>query len=168
MTARQRNIMIKIKKNCRFEYKLSYKAVSKGSSKKEYIRILKCLEHTHLIHINSFSFKIHETGTVEYQTFIKQARKYRVDNISYLESQILLEQEHQRLILNQKTYYNLLRKNPANASNFNIITALLKKLNKAEFVYKTRIEDEIDINDRVIKRKMIQIMFFHKEIICFA
>src|SRR5438477_66394 len=35
---RQRNIMIKIKKDCHFEYLLFYKIISKGSSKKKYIK----------------------------------------------------------------------------------------------------------------------------------
>jgi hypothetical protein len=85
--------------------------------------------------------------------------------VSYLESQALLEQKHQGLILNQKTYYNLLRKKPGDVYNPNTITALLKKLNKAGFIYRTRIEDKIDENKRVVKRKLIQIIFFYKEII---
>jgi hypothetical protein len=88
--------------------------------------------------------------------------------VSYLESQALLEQEHQGLILNQKTYYNLLRKKPSDAYNSNIIIALLKKLNKAGFMYRIRTEDEIDKNERVVKRKLIQIIFFYKEVIRFA
>src|SRR5438034_7365451 len=60
MTDRQRDTMIKAKKDCHFKYILSYKAVSKGSYEKEYIGTLRCLEHTHLININPFSFKIHE------------------------------------------------------------------------------------------------------------
>jgi hypothetical protein len=147
--------MIKIKKDCRFEYILFYKAVSKKSSKKEYIGTFKCLKHIHPININFFSFKIHETGIVEYQTFIGQVYKYRVDNIFYSENQVFFEQEHQGFILHQKTYYNLLRKKPDNASNFNIIIALFKELNEAGFVYKIRIEDEINANEKMIKRKMI-------------
>jgi hypothetical protein len=85
--------------------------------------------------------------------------------VSYLESQAFLEQEHQGLILNQKTYYNLLRKKPGDAYNLNTITALLKELNKTGFMYKTRTEDKIDENKRVIKRKLIQIIFFHREVI---
>ena len=71
VTARQRNTMIKVKKDCRFEYKLSYKAISKGSSKKEYIRILKYLKYIYLIYINPFSFKIYKTGIIKYQTLIR-------------------------------------------------------------------------------------------------
>ena len=66
VTDRQRDTMVKVKKDCRFKYILSYKAVSRGSNEKEYIRTFRYLEHTHLIYLNPFSFKVHETGTVEY------------------------------------------------------------------------------------------------------
>jgi hypothetical protein len=35
-------------------------------------------------------------------------------------------------------------------------------------MYRTRTEDEIDVNERVVKRKLIQIIFFHREVIRFA
>jgi hypothetical protein len=57
--------------------------------------------------------------------------------------------------LNHKTYYNLLRKKPGDTHNLNTIAALLKELNEAGFMYKTRTEDETDKNKRVIKRKLI-------------
>jgi hypothetical protein len=75
--------------------------------------------------------------------------------VFYLESQALLKQKHQGLILNQKTHYNLLRKKSGDAYNLNIITALLKKLNKVGFIYKIRTEDEINKNKRIVKRKLI-------------
>jgi hypothetical protein len=71
MIDKQRNTMIKVKKDCRFKYTLSYKAVSRGSDEKKYIKTLRYLEHTHSIYLNPFSFKVHETGIVEYQTLIK-------------------------------------------------------------------------------------------------
>jgi hypothetical protein len=55
-----------------------------------------------------------------------------------------------------------LRKKSDNISNLNTITALLKELNEVGFMYRICIEDEIDANERVIKRKIIQIMFFIK------
>jgi len=58
-----------------------------------------------------------------------------------------------------------LRKKPGDANNPDIITALLKELDEAGFVYRTRTEDEIDANGRVVKRKLIQIIFFHREVI---
>jgi hypothetical protein len=78
VSGRQRNTMVKAKKDCGFKYLLSHKAVSKGSDEKEYIGTLKCLEHTHPLHLNPFSFKVHEKSTVEYQTLVTQARKYRI------------------------------------------------------------------------------------------
>jgi adenine C2-methylase RlmN of 23S rRNA A2503 and tRNA A37 len=63
---KQRDTMIKVKKDCRFEYTLSYKTINNRSSEKKYIKTLKSLNHTHLIYLNPFSFKVHETGTVEY------------------------------------------------------------------------------------------------------
>ena len=74
MTDRQRNTMVKDKKDCGFKYLLSYKTVSKGSEEKEYIRTLKCLTHTYELHLNPFSFKVYEKSTVEYQTLVVQAR----------------------------------------------------------------------------------------------
>lgn len=85
--------------------------------------------------------------------------------MSYSESQILLEQEYQGLILSQKTYYNLLRKKPGDTSNPDTITILLKELHEVGFVYRTRIKNEVDKNERVIKRKLIQIVFFYKEVV---
>jgi hypothetical protein len=45
---------------------------------------------------------------------------------------------------------------------------MLKELDEAGFVYRTRTEDEVDENERVVKRRLIQIVFFHKEVVRFA
>jgi hypothetical protein len=66
MTDRQRDTMIKAKKDCRFEYTLFYKAISNGSSEKKYTRTLKNLNYIYLIYLNPFSFKVYKTGTIEY------------------------------------------------------------------------------------------------------
>ncbi len=63
---RQCNTMIKVKKDYWFEYILSYKAVSKGSSKKEYIRTFKCFKYIYLIYINFFLFKIYKIKIIKY------------------------------------------------------------------------------------------------------
>ena len=57
VTDRQRDAMIKAKKDCHFEYSLSYKAVSRGGSEKQYIGTLKCLGHTHRINLNLVLFQ---------------------------------------------------------------------------------------------------------------
>jgi hypothetical protein len=58
--------MIKAKKNCGFNYLLSYKAVRKGGEEIRYIKTLKYLTYTYKLHLNPFSFKVHEKSTVEY------------------------------------------------------------------------------------------------------
>jgi MULE transposase domain len=164
---RQRDTMIKAKKDCGFEYLLSHKAVSKGSKDKEYIGTLKCLNHTHPLYLNPFSFKVHEKSTVEYQALVAQAREYRIGKSSYAESQELLEQELLGMTISQKTYYNLLQKKLGDSSNPGTIDGLLAVLNEASFTFRCRTKDEME-GDRIIKRKLIQIVFFHKEAIRFG
>jgi len=147
--------MVKAKKDCQFEYLLSYKGVSRGSEKKHFIGTAKCLLHTHTIYLNPFSFKVHEKNTTEYQTLIGQAKKYRSGKITYAESQELLKQEEQGLVLGNKTYYNLLRKRPGDSSNPDTVTGLLKVLDDLGFIYRTRTKDEIDDNGKVVSRKLL-------------
>jgi adenine C2-methylase RlmN of 23S rRNA A2503 and tRNA A37 len=66
VTDRQRDTMVKAKKDCRFEYTLFYKAISNRNSEKKYTGTLKSLDHTYLIYLNPFSFKVYKTGTIEY------------------------------------------------------------------------------------------------------
>jgi hypothetical protein len=63
---RQRDTMVKAKKDCRFKYTLSYKAISNRSSEKEYTGTLKSLDHTHSIYLNPFSFKVYKTKAIKY------------------------------------------------------------------------------------------------------
>jgi hypothetical protein len=51
MTDRQRNTMVKAKKDCGFNYLLSHETVSKGSEEKKHIETFKCLTHTHELHL---------------------------------------------------------------------------------------------------------------------
>jgi len=66
ITNRQRNTIIKTKRDYYFEYLLSYKAVSRGSEEKQYIKTLKYLTYTYSIYLNPFSFKVYEKGTSKY------------------------------------------------------------------------------------------------------
>src|SRR5438045_2382231 len=71
------------------------------------------------------------------------------------------------MTISQKTYYNLLRKKPGDSSNLGIIDGLLAVLNEASFIFRCRIKDEIE-GDYIVKRKLIQIVFFYKEAIRFG
>ena len=67
---RQRDTMIKAKKDYYFEYNLFYKPINRGSSEKQYIGTLKYLSYIYYINLNPFSFKVHEINIIEYQALI--------------------------------------------------------------------------------------------------
>ena len=48
-----------------------------------------------------------------------------------------------------------MRKKPGNADNPNTITTLLKELDEAGFIYRIRTEDKIDVNEKIVKYKII-------------
>jgi hypothetical protein len=74
--------MVKAKKGCGFKYLLSHKAVNKRSEVRDN-EMLKCLTHTHELHLNPFSFKVRDKSTVEYQILVVQVRKRRIGKVSY-------------------------------------------------------------------------------------
>jgi hypothetical protein len=166
VTGRQRNTMVKAKKDCGFNYLLSHKAVSKGSEEKMHIGTLKCLTHTHELHLNPFSFKVHEKSTTGYQALVAQARKYRIGKVSYTESQQLLDQERLDMTISQKTFYSLLRRQPSDSSNPGTIDGLLASLHESDLVYRTRTDGELQ-GDRIVSRKLVQVVFFLKDAIRF-
>jgi hypothetical protein len=114
VTDRQRNKMVKAKKDCGFNYPLSHKTVSKGSEERKYVGTLKCLTHTHKSHLSPSSFKAHEKSTVEYKALV-EARKCRIGKVSYTEGQQLLKQARLEMIISQKTFYYL--QNPISRSS---------------------------------------------------
>jgi hypothetical protein len=85
VTDRQRNKMVKAKKDCGFNYPLSHETVSKGSEERKYVGTLKCLTHTHKPHLSPSSFKAHEKSTVEYKALV-EAGKCRWESTLYRES----------------------------------------------------------------------------------
>jgi hypothetical protein len=70
VTDRQRNTMVKAKKDYGFNYLLSHKTISKSGEEKKYVRTLKCLTHTHELYLNPFSFKVLKKSTVEYRALL--------------------------------------------------------------------------------------------------
>jgi hypothetical protein len=71
MINKHRDTIVKVNKDCRFKYILFYKAISNKGKEKKHIKTLKSLNYTHLIYLNPFSFKVHETRTIKYQTLIR-------------------------------------------------------------------------------------------------
>ena len=68
------------------------------------------------------------------------------------------------MTISQKTFYNLLRRQPGDSSNSSTIDGLLAALYESDFVYRTRIKNELE-GDRVVSRKLVQIVFFIKDAI---
>ena len=66
MINRQRNMMVKAKKNYSFKYLLFYKAINKDSKEKEYIKTLKYLNYIYYINLNPFLFKIYKIAIIKY------------------------------------------------------------------------------------------------------
>jgi hypothetical protein len=71
------------------------------------------------------------------------------------------------MTISQKTFYNLLRRQPGDSNNPSTINGLLAALDESEFVYRTRIKDELK-EDRMVSRQLVQIVFFIKDVIRFG
>ena len=71
------------------------------------------------------------------------------------------------MTISQETFYNLLRRQPGDSSNPSTIDGLLAALHESDFVYRTRTKDELK-GDRVVTRKLVQIVFFMKDAIRFG
>jgi hypothetical protein len=72
----------------------------------------------------------------------KLSVKVAIGKMSYIESQRMLEQERLGMIIIQKTFYNLLRRQPSDSSKPSLIDGLLAALHESDFVYRKRTEVE--------------------------
>ena len=75
----------------------------------------------------------------------------------------VLNCEEYGLIIDSKTYYNLVRNERGDKNKERIISGLLIALDDAKFKYRTRVETELDRLGRPINRKLIQIVFWHPQ-----
>ena len=73
VTNRQRNTVVKKEKTAALTIRCPTELSIKAARKKKYIGALKCLTHTHELHLNPFSFKAHEKSTVEHQILVVQS-----------------------------------------------------------------------------------------------
>jgi hypothetical protein len=67
----------------------------------------------------------------------------------------VLEAEELGLVLTSREYYNSLRKFVPDKAKPETIDALLIELHKAGFIYRTRVQEDINNEDNVVERKMI-------------
>ena|SRR5436190_184859 len=110
------------------------------------------LLHFHDLADNPLSYSRHRQALNDYQALIRTARKHRIVIISYLESRRVLKVKELGLMLISCEYYNCLWKSVPDIAQSETINALLMKLHKAGFMYRTRVRVEEDGEDNVVKR----------------
>ena len=83
ISERQRDTKQKVKKDCQWQYLLSHK-LFKGE--RRFINTALYQGHIHDIYLNPYSFKVHETSSLEYLNLVVTAQKYRDGGCSYADS----------------------------------------------------------------------------------
>ena len=156
---RQRNLTSVRQTGCQWCCKVSYKSIGKrGSGKKGYILTVKCLDHHgHELVDNPLIFQRHKERLEEYQALKTQARAHRISIIPYSVSRRVLESADEfGLKLTSREYYNIVKIKPVDGTDEKLIEGLLVAIQEAGFIYRPRIETEVDIESgAVISRKLL-------------
>jgi hypothetical protein len=163
VSRRQRNSTVNQKYDCSFECFLSYKSVSRGSQEKAYLLTVKNLSYNYDIHLNPFGFKMHEKATEEYQRQAVSAIKFRTVAVPYLVHRRVLDRAEFGLIIDRRTYYNLVRNEHGDKKQDRTISGLLIALDEAGFRYRTKVEVEMDTFEKSVTRKLVQIVFCYPD-----
>lgn len=154
------------RKGCPVQYVLAFKIVDFVTKERAYIGRWKEETHQHHeLYLNPFSFHAHKQSTEAHQQLTAQARKYRVAQQSYSKACQLLREEGSGLVLDQRTYYNLVRHQKFDKEKDKTVEGLLNALDEEGFLHRHRTEkvvEGLDEDERVIGRKLIQIFFWSK------
>jgi hypothetical protein len=89
----------------------------------------------------------------------------RIISVPYLVYRRVLNRDDLGLIIDAKSYYNLVRNQRGNKEKDTTISGLLVVFNLADFHYRTRVEDLLNDLGIIISRKLLQIWFIHPEAI---
>jgi hypothetical protein len=109
----------------------------------------------HQLLANPLEYSFYRFSLDKYKTLIHTVIKYRIAIIPYSDSRRVLETEEFGIVINTREYYNTVRKMISNNVMPKTINRLLIALEKEEFIYRTRVEEELDEENRLIKRKLI-------------
>jgi len=168
-TKRKRDTQTK-KKDCPVLYCLSYKIVNWDTKERGYVGGWKEDHHeNHMLHLNPFSFPVHQQSIDAYQIQVAAAIRLRVAKQPYSMACQLLEDSSNGLLIGKRAYYNLtvVRDKLADKERDDTITALLYGLREDNFRFATRTTEELEVQedgtDKVISRKLVQIFFYHIE-----
>jgi hypothetical protein len=134
LTIRQRDTANQ-RKDCKVFYKLTYKKVP-GSNERHWRGIWRgdsSHEASHTFPLNPFGWKEHREATEEYQELLNEARHYRYAMEPYSRATKLLSLRSLGLVIDKRTYYNVIRHKPLNKHKPDTIAGLLQALDEREF-----------------------------------
>jgi MULE transposase domain len=118
--------------------------------------------HSHALLLNPLEYVEHRKGTVEYQTQAAQATTHRIKTVPFSVSRRVLEDPEFGLMLTATEYYNFVRKSKLKTElGRQNVEGLLVALQEKGFIYRCRVDNEVDLSGAVISRKLVQIWFTH-------
>ena len=166
---RQRDLTVVRQTDCPWECRVSYKSVGKrGEAQKGFILTVKSISHgeSHPLAQNPLIYQRHRERLEEYQVLKAHAQAHRVSVLPYsLSRRVLDAVDGTGLSLTRKEYYNLKKHQTLNFRDEKTIEGLLYALDAVEFVYRCRIEDEVDEVGKIKSRKLVQIWFTHPKLL---
>jgi len=129
---------------------------------------VKCDAHSHELYSNPFAYKVHQKQTSEYQQLINKSINARLAAVPYSAQRRVLDRDGLGITIDARTYYNLVRNTRGNKDKDSTISGLLVALDKAGFIYRTRVEEFFDDSGTITGRKLLQLWFIHREAVRFA
>lgn len=166
LSTRRRETNVK-KRGCPVEYYLSHRIVNKETDQRAFKGVWRNESHqNHLLHLNPFSFSVHEQSTEAFQCVIPVARKYRSADVPYSTVCQLLMEEGNGLIISERTYYNTVRDRQSNKEDGNTISGLIRALRDQDFKFRLRFEEEYEGDGdkrKILSKKLVQIFFWQSQ-----
>ena len=174
VTQRKRDTRTK-KRDCPVLYYLHYRMLDRATKDRAFIGKWREEEHqNHSLHLNPFSFAVHEQSTDMHQVQIAAASRFRAAKQPYSMALLLLKEDSNGVFLGKKRYYNLtaVRRSLPKKEDDRTIAALLQGLKEDGFRFATRTEDSYEEQrDGTLKlsdQKLVQIFFYHPECVHLA
>ncbi len=167
-STRRRNYTVVHQTGCNWACRVSFRGIGKrGSNEKGHILAVKCLDHHgHQLSPNPLVFPRHRERLDEFQALKTQARAHRLSVIPYSTSRRVLDSlDDFGLSLTSREYYNIVRIMPVDGTDEKSISGLLIAIQEAGFIYRTRVEEEVNQSGTVISKKLVQIWFTHQDLL---
>lgn len=92
----------------------------------------------------------------------------RITAVPYSIQRRVLDRDDLGIIIDARTYYNLVRNSRGDKEKDTTISGLLIALDEAGFHYRTRVKELLNDSGTIIDRKLLQIWFIHPAAVRFA